>query len=467
MTTENTKTTVDVTEKEIKISRVFDAPPELVWEATTNPEHVTKWWGPNGFSMTIETMDLRVGGVWKHVLHGPDGTDYPNKSIFKEITKPHRIVYSHGGGKKGAPGVNFVATWTFDPLEGNKTKVTIHQVFSTKEDLETVVKIYGAIEGGKQCLGRLGEKLASMPFVIERTFDAPSAMVWKAITDCEQMKEWYFSELKAFKAEVGFETQVDVKHNNTVYPHLWKVTEVAPGKKLSYSWKYAGHVGDSLVTFELFDEGGKTRVKLTHAGLESFLPEAHPQYARGNFALGWTSLIGTHLKEFLESIAAPDRDFVISREFDAPQELVWKAWTNSKHMTKWWGPRDFTNPVCDLDVRVGGAYHITMRSPDGIEYPMEGTFLEIREPERLVMSMDCSGHPDSWHDLVQPQRDKSKKPVVDMVQTVTFDKIGARTKLTVRTRFASTAIRDAMLKVGMNEGWSQSLDRLGESLVKL
>jgi len=77
-----------------------------------------------------------------------------------------------------------------------------------------------------------------------------------------------------------------------------------PGKKLAYSWKYKGHVGDSLVTYELFPEGKKTRVKLTHSGLETFLPDAHPQYARSNFAMGWTSLIGTYLKEFLEKPAS-------------------------------------------------------------------------------------------------------------------------------------------------------------------
>jgi uncharacterized protein YndB with AHSA1/START domain len=123
-----------------------------------------------------------------------------------------------------------------------------------------------------------------------------------------------------------------------------------------------------------------------------------------------------------------------------------------------------TTPVCTLDLRPGGAYQIVMRSPEGVEYPMSGHFREIKPPARLVLTMDCSGHPDAWHDLVNPGRDKTKKPMVNLLQTITFENFGAKTKLTVRTGFDSTALRDAMLKMGMTEGWSQSLDRLGNLL---
>ena len=111
-------------------------------------------------------------------------------------------------------------------------------------------------------------------------------------------------------------------------------------------------------------------------------------------------------------------------------------------------------------MRVGGAYRITMRAPDGSEYPVEGTYREIVEPERLVMTMDCSGHSDSWHDAVNPDRDKTKKPALDFGQTVTFEKFGDKTRLTIRSRFDSAKIRDGMVKMGMTEGWSQSLERL-------
>ncbi len=93
--------------QEVNFTRVLNAPRDLVWEAWTDPNQVVKWWGPNGFTTTIEKMDVRPGGVWKHVMHGPDGTDYPNKSIFVDVVKPERIVYSHSGGKVGGKGVQF------------------------------------------------------------------------------------------------------------------------------------------------------------------------------------------------------------------------------------------------------------------------------------------------------------------------------------------------------------------------
>jgi uncharacterized protein YndB with AHSA1/START domain len=148
-------------DREIVLSRVFDAPRELVWQAMVDPRHVVQWWGPNGFTTTIEKMDVRPGGVWKHVMHGPDGTDYPNSSVFREVVMPERIVYSHGGGKQGGRGAHFVATWTFESL-GDKTRVTIHMVFPTTADRDFVVKEYGAIEGGKQTFGRLAEYLSKM-----------------------------------------------------------------------------------------------------------------------------------------------------------------------------------------------------------------------------------------------------------------------------------------------------------------
>jgi uncharacterized protein YndB with AHSA1/START domain len=150
-------------DNEIVISRTFDAPRELVWEAMTDPQQIIHWWGPRGFSTTIKEMDVRPGGAWKHTMHGPDGTDYPNSSVFKEIVKPARIVYSLGGGKKGGHPVQAVATWTFDALDGGKkTKVTIRMVFPSKAERDTIVREYGAIEGGKQTLERLGEHLGKI-----------------------------------------------------------------------------------------------------------------------------------------------------------------------------------------------------------------------------------------------------------------------------------------------------------------
>ena len=189
-------------DREIVISRDFDAPRELVWEAWTTPEHVVQWWGPRGFTTTIETMDVRPGGVWKHVMHGPDGTDYPNKSMFTEVVKAERIAYSHGGGRTGARGVSFEATWTFDALDRGATSVTLRQIFRTAKERDRIVKEYGAIEGGRQTLERLDEHLRTVAgstpavgsgrdFVITRVLDAPRELVFKAWTQPERMREWW------------------------------------------------------------------------------------------------------------------------------------------------------------------------------------------------------------------------------------------------------------------------------------
>ncbi len=136
--------------------------------------------------------------------------------------------------------------------------------------------------------------------VLERTFNAPVARVWKALTDVDQMRQWYF-DLKAFKPEVGFEFGFVVEHEGNTYDHRCRITEVIPQKKIAYTWRYHGHEGDSLVTFELFTEGEKTRLKLTHEGLDTFPKTA--AFACENFEKGWTQLIGSELKQFVEKKA--------------------------------------------------------------------------------------------------------------------------------------------------------------------
>jgi uncharacterized protein YndB with AHSA1/START domain len=123
--------------------------------------------------------------------------------------------------------------------------------------------------------------------------------VWKAITNKEDMKQWYF-DLAEFKPEVGFEFQFEGgKNQDCMYLHLCKITEVIPNKKLAYSWRYDGYAGNSIVTFELFPEGDTTRLKLTHQGLETF-PQDVEDLRKENFAEGWNHIIGKSLKEFVE-----------------------------------------------------------------------------------------------------------------------------------------------------------------------
>ncbi len=141
--------------------------------------------------------------------------------------------------------------------------------------------------------------MSAAPFVIERTFNASAETIWQAITDKNKMKHWYF-DIAEFRPEVGFEFQFTAENKNVKYVHLCKITDVIAGKKLRYSWAYEGYPGKSYVTFELFPEGDQTRLKLTHEGLETF-PAHIADFAKENFAAGWTMIIGTNLQQFVEA----------------------------------------------------------------------------------------------------------------------------------------------------------------------
>ena len=144
-------------DREIVIERIVNAPRELVWRAWTEPDQIAKWWGPNGFTTTIHEMHVRVGGVWRFIMHGPDGTDYPNRIVYREIVKPERLFYDHSDDKGND---HFQATVTF-VAQGNRTKVTLRVVFETAQARAAAVK-FGAVEGGQQTLARLEQYLASM-----------------------------------------------------------------------------------------------------------------------------------------------------------------------------------------------------------------------------------------------------------------------------------------------------------------
>jgi uncharacterized protein YndB with AHSA1/START domain len=149
--------TVNRTGKNLIVTRLLNAPRELVFEAWTDPAHLAHWYGPNGFTITTHEIDVKAGGVWKFMMHGPDGRDYPNKIIFSEVVKPEKLVYQHAGDEDTEP-VSFHVTVTFEAEEG-KTKLTMNSDFGSAEELERIDKEYGAIEGAKQTVTRLAEYL--------------------------------------------------------------------------------------------------------------------------------------------------------------------------------------------------------------------------------------------------------------------------------------------------------------------
>lgn len=138
----------DRSERELILTRLLNAPIELVWEVWTNPDHIKNWWGPTGFTNTISKMEVKDGGEWNLIMHGPDGIDYKNKSIFKEIVKHEKIVYEHLTAPK------FITTVTFKEQD-NKTLLTWHMLFESKEQFIEVVKTFKADEGLQQNIVKL------------------------------------------------------------------------------------------------------------------------------------------------------------------------------------------------------------------------------------------------------------------------------------------------------------------------
>lgn len=151
---------LDRDSKAIIATREFEAPRALVFEVWTDPKHLAQWWGPDGFTTTTSRFEMKVGGEWRFVMHGPDGRDYENRITFDEIVPPDLIRYHHGGGDDVEP-VQFRTTVTFEELERNLTRVTLHATFPSTAERDRVVKEYGAAEGAKQTLNRLADYVTS------------------------------------------------------------------------------------------------------------------------------------------------------------------------------------------------------------------------------------------------------------------------------------------------------------------
>jgi len=300
-----------VLEKEMIITRVVDAPRELVWNAWVDPRQVVKWWGPKGFSTTIHEMDVRKGGVWRHTMHGPTGMDYPNESLFMEVIQHEKIVYEHSGGKAGGKSdATFRSTWTFEDL-GGKTKITLINAFPTAEALQHVIKSYGAVEGGKQTLGRLAEQVekpSSKEFVITRVFDAPRELVFKAWTEPERIAKWLGPKGITVKS-----AKMDLRQGGSLLSCMatpdghemwgkWAFHEITPPEKLVYINSFSDEKGgltrhpmsptwplEMLTTVILKDKGGKTELTLTWVPINSSAEEiATFENGMAGMTGGWT-----------------------------------------------------------------------------------------------------------------------------------------------------------------------------------
>lgn len=176
---------------EIAITRVYDAPVQLVWDAWTDPEQVAQWWGPRGFTLTTHSKDLRPGGSWVYTMHGPDGVDYPNMTRYIEVEPCSRLVYDHGANDHQPP--MFRVTVAFTDVAG-KTRMDMRMTFPTPEAAREAKKFIRKA-GGNSTWDRLAEYLEEETsgrdvFVINHTFDAPIDLVFEMWTDPRHLARW-------------------------------------------------------------------------------------------------------------------------------------------------------------------------------------------------------------------------------------------------------------------------------------
>lgn len=150
----------NTSDREITAKRLFDAPRDLVFSMYTEQKHIEQWWGPRGFTTTTSEMEARPGGVWRFVMHGPDGRDYKNRIVYREVDRPNRLVYKHDP-EKGTEPVNFEVTITFVEKNG-KTEVNVRMVFPSAAARDYVANTYGAVEGLSQTMDRLAEHVARL-----------------------------------------------------------------------------------------------------------------------------------------------------------------------------------------------------------------------------------------------------------------------------------------------------------------
>lgn len=285
---------------EIVTEREFAAPRELVWTAFTDPKHVDKWWGPNGFRNETISMDFRVGGTWRYIMHGPDGKPWTNWIRYEKIEKPSFLSYAHGGAEDEMVFKNSV---TFTEANG-RTKLTMRAILPSAEAMAEAKK-YGAVEGGRQTLARL----------------------------------------------------------------------------------------------------------------DGFLP---------------------HLSD-----GTANTGVVVTRVYDAPVKLVFQAWSDPKMLVRWFGPKNYTLPICEVDFRTGGTYRMMMRGPDG-DNAFHGEYLEVIPEKRLVFTGVMDGI--------------TSGPIVT---TVSFDvEADGKTRLTVH----QVTPEPKEMAEGQMQSWSETLERLAEAI---
>lgn len=308
---------------EIKITRLYDAPVQAVWDAWTDPAQVAQWWGPRGFTLTTHSKDLRPGGNWHYTMHGPDGTDYPNTTKYFEVEECAKLVYDHGGHEDRPP--MFRVTVLFSKV-GSKTKMDMTMTLETPEAAEETRKFI-KMAGGNSTWDRLAEFVEKEAtgkdkFVINRSFDAPLKLMFEAWTDPKHFSQWL--------PPTGFEMQfirADIRSGGSSFYVMTgsggmkmygraEYLEIEKPDRIVYTQQFCDEnekvtrhpmsptwPETMLTTVELTAEGpAQTRVTVTWEPYGDVTDEELETFvkARGGMTQGWTGSFDK-LEEYLAS----------------------------------------------------------------------------------------------------------------------------------------------------------------------
>lgn len=295
---------------ELKLTRLYDAPVKLVWDAWTDPKKAAKWWGPRGFSITTHSKDLRPGGQWNYTMHGPDGVDYPNMTTYYEVEKYAKLVYDHGANENQPP--LFRVTVLFTEVKG-KTKMDMTMTLSSPEAAEQIAKFIKAA-GGNSTWDRLAEYLSEEEtgkdkFVINRSFPVSRNKLFEMWTKPEHFSKWlpptgfnmHFIRPEIKIGGTSFFSMSD-GGAHTMYGQM-KYLEITPPEKIVYSQHFTDknekpsrHIfaptwPEAMLTTVLFSEEGPedTRITVTFEilGQATEIEKETFRKGRPDMTLGW------------------------------------------------------------------------------------------------------------------------------------------------------------------------------------
>ncbi len=307
------------------LTRIYDAPVKAVWDAWTDPKQVAQWWGPRGFTITTHAKDLRPGGFWKYTMHGPDGVNYPNNTIYYEVEKYSRLVYDHGGSDNTPP--LFRVTATFKEIAKDRTELKMTMAFASAQVLAESKKMIKAANGNSTW-DRLAEFLdkgstGKEKFVINRTFDTPITTMFEMWTNPKHFSKWL--------APTGFDMhfiRADIKPGGSSFYYMSNADgmkmfgraeylEVKSPNRIVYTQQFADEnekisrhpmaptwPATMLTVVTLAEEGPhQTRVTVEWEATGSVTPEELDTFIKGRagMTMGWTGSFDK-LEEYITKI---------------------------------------------------------------------------------------------------------------------------------------------------------------------